>query len=101
MSARNLPGGKGRPARKADNFAAICEPTVYKMWKSRLLTTLWASMAYSKESFTIFLPLKYDNNNNVNGNTVLYLTLRLHSNREFKIKYRNYDDDRNNTYEII
>jgi hypothetical protein len=27
-STRNLPGGKGRPARKADNFAAICEPIV-------------------------------------------------------------------------
>jgi hypothetical protein len=24
----NLPGGKGRPARKADNFTAICEPIV-------------------------------------------------------------------------
>jgi hypothetical protein len=31
MSIRNLPGGKGRPARKADNLTAICEPTVYKM----------------------------------------------------------------------
>jgi hypothetical protein len=28
MSTRNLPGGKGRPARKADNLAAICEPIV-------------------------------------------------------------------------
>jgi hypothetical protein len=28
MSTRNLPGGKGRPARKADNFAAVCEPIV-------------------------------------------------------------------------
>jgi hypothetical protein len=28
MSTRNLPGGKGRPARKADNFTAICEPNV-------------------------------------------------------------------------
>jgi hypothetical protein len=28
MSTRNIPGGKGRPARKADNLAAICEPTV-------------------------------------------------------------------------
>jgi hypothetical protein len=27
-STRNLPGGKGRPARKADNFIAICEPIV-------------------------------------------------------------------------
>jgi hypothetical protein len=28
MSTRNIPGGKGRPARKADNLTAICEPTV-------------------------------------------------------------------------
>jgi hypothetical protein len=26
MSTRNLPGGKGRPARKADSLTAICEP---------------------------------------------------------------------------
>jgi hypothetical protein len=26
MSTMNLPGGKGRPARKADNLTAICEP---------------------------------------------------------------------------
>jgi hypothetical protein len=25
-------GGKGRPARKADNLTAIYEPTVQKMW---------------------------------------------------------------------
>jgi hypothetical protein len=25
---RNLPGGKGRSARKADNLTAICEPIV-------------------------------------------------------------------------
>jgi hypothetical protein len=30
MSATNLPGGKTRPARKADNLAAICEPNVWK-----------------------------------------------------------------------
>jgi hypothetical protein len=30
MSVRNLPGGKWRPMRKADNLAAICEPTVKK-----------------------------------------------------------------------
>jgi hypothetical protein len=30
MSTRNLPGGKGRPARKADNLTAIYEPTVYR-----------------------------------------------------------------------
>jgi hypothetical protein len=28
MSTRNLPGGKKRPARRADNLAAICEPNV-------------------------------------------------------------------------
>jgi hypothetical protein len=28
MSTRNLPGGKGRPACKAENLTAICEPTV-------------------------------------------------------------------------
>jgi hypothetical protein len=28
----NLPGGKGRPARKADNLTAICEPTVYRKY---------------------------------------------------------------------
>jgi hypothetical protein len=28
MSTRNLPGGKKRPARRADNLASICEPNV-------------------------------------------------------------------------
>jgi hypothetical protein len=28
MSSWSLPGGKGRPARKADNLTAICERTV-------------------------------------------------------------------------
>jgi hypothetical protein len=27
-STRNFPGGKGRPARKADNLTATCEPIV-------------------------------------------------------------------------
>jgi hypothetical protein len=31
MSTRNLPGGKGRPGRGADNLTAICEPIVLKM----------------------------------------------------------------------
>jgi hypothetical protein len=30
MSIRNLPGGKGWPARRTDNFTAICEPIVYR-----------------------------------------------------------------------
>jgi hypothetical protein len=28
MSTRNIPGSKGRPAGKADNLTAICEPIV-------------------------------------------------------------------------
>jgi hypothetical protein len=28
MCTRNIPGGKGRPARKFDNLTAICEPIV-------------------------------------------------------------------------
>jgi hypothetical protein len=28
MSIRDLPGGKGRPERKADSLTAICEPIV-------------------------------------------------------------------------
>jgi hypothetical protein len=29
-STRNIPGGEGRPARKADNLTAVYEPIVYK-----------------------------------------------------------------------
>jgi hypothetical protein len=28
MSTRNIPGGKGRPARKAGKLTTICEPIV-------------------------------------------------------------------------
>jgi hypothetical protein len=28
MSIKKIPGGKARPARKADNFTAICKPIV-------------------------------------------------------------------------
>jgi hypothetical protein len=52
MNTRNLPGGKGRPARKADNLTAICEPIVNKMWEPRRLGTLWASTACYRDSFT-------------------------------------------------
>jgi hypothetical protein len=39
MSTWNLLGGKGQPARKADNLTTICEPIVYKMWEPRRVTT--------------------------------------------------------------
>jgi hypothetical protein len=55
-SIKNLSGGKWRPARKADNLTAICEPTVYTMWEPRRLTTLWASTACYRDSFTLYTP---------------------------------------------
>jgi hypothetical protein len=50
MSTRNLPEGKGRPARKADNLTAICEPIVQKMLEPQRLTTLWASTARYRDT---------------------------------------------------
>jgi hypothetical protein len=52
MSTTNLPGGRGRPARKADNLTAICELTVQKMWEPRRLTNLWDITACYRDSFT-------------------------------------------------
>jgi hypothetical protein len=52
MSTRNLPEGKGRPARGADNLTAICEPIVLKMWEPRRLTPLWVFTAWYRDSFT-------------------------------------------------
>jgi hypothetical protein len=54
MSTRNLPGGKGRSACKADNLTAICERIVKIMWDPRRLTALWASVAFYRDSFTFF-----------------------------------------------
>jgi hypothetical protein len=31
ISTKNLSGGKGRPARKADNLTAVYDPIVYKI----------------------------------------------------------------------
>jgi hypothetical protein len=39
MSTRSLPGVKVWPAHEADNFIAICEPIVSKMWEPLRLTT--------------------------------------------------------------
>jgi hypothetical protein len=54
MSTKNLPGGKERPARKADSLITIREMIIYKMWEPRHLTTLWASTACYRDSFTSF-----------------------------------------------
>jgi hypothetical protein len=52
-SFMNLPKGKGRPVRKADNLTAICEPIIWKMWEPRRLTNLWDSMACYRDNFTL------------------------------------------------
>jgi hypothetical protein len=58
MSTRNPSGGKGRPVRKAEKLTAIYEPSVWKMWEPRRLTTLWVFMACYRDSFT-YLPLPF------------------------------------------
>jgi coenzyme F420-reducing hydrogenase delta subunit len=50
MSTSNLPGGNGRPARKADNLTVICETI---MWEPRRITALWTSTACYRDSFTL------------------------------------------------
>jgi hypothetical protein len=55
ISTRNLAGGKGRPARGADNLTTICEPIVQKMWETRRLTNLWDFTACYRDSFTFFM----------------------------------------------
>jgi hypothetical protein len=54
MSTRNLPGGKGLPARKAD-LTAFSEPIIYKMWEPRRFTTLWTSTACYRDRFNLYL----------------------------------------------
>jgi hypothetical protein len=50
MSTRDLSGGKKRPARKAENLAANCEPIFWRMWEPRRLTALWASTACYRDT---------------------------------------------------
>jgi hypothetical protein len=54
MSTRNIPVGEGRPARKADNLTAICEPIAYKVWEPQHLTALWVSMARYRDTVTFY-----------------------------------------------
>jgi hypothetical protein len=44
---------------KVNNLIAICEPVVWKMWKPRRLTTLWASAACLFIDIFNFLLLEY------------------------------------------
>jgi hypothetical protein len=53
MSTRNLPGGKGPLALKADNLTAICDPIVQRMCEPRRVTTLWVSVACCRDRFML------------------------------------------------
>jgi hypothetical protein len=44
MSTTNLPGGRGRQTRKADNLTTIFEPTVENV-EASTSTSLWAFTA--------------------------------------------------------
>jgi hypothetical protein len=55
MCTRNLPGSKGRAARKADNLTAPCETVFLKIWEPRHLTNIWASTACYRDSVTFSL----------------------------------------------
>jgi hypothetical protein len=57
MSTRNLPGGKGRSARKADNLTSICESIALKIWEPRRFTILWASTACYRDSFMFYISI--------------------------------------------
>jgi hypothetical protein len=73
MSTKNIPGGEGRPARKADNLTAICEPIIYKMWEPQHLTALWVSMARYRDTFTLpYLTLPHDKNHEISCNVSQY-----------------------------
>jgi hypothetical protein len=52
-----------RPVHKADNFTAICEPTVYTVWDPQYLTTLWPPRPATKIFFNSFI----SNQNNLNS----------------------------------
>jgi hypothetical protein len=56
MSTGNLPGGKERPAYKADNPTAICEPTVWKMCENLDISQPYGS---SRHVIGITLPLPF------------------------------------------
>jgi hypothetical protein len=58
MSTRNLLGGKERPARKGDNFTAICEPIAYRKYGSLDLSQPYGPFTDSdRDSFTFCFSL--------------------------------------------
>jgi hypothetical protein len=45
MGTRNFLAGAKRPARRAENLAAICEPNVCELWEYQPLTNVRATTA--------------------------------------------------------
>jgi hypothetical protein len=76
MGTRNLLGGKGRPACKADNLNGIRVPIVNKKWEPQRLTTLWASTACHRDNFTL---LPYILRSTSHLDRTLSSTLRVHN----------------------
>jgi hypothetical protein len=56
MSTRNLPGGKGQPALKADNLTGICEPIVWKMWEPDVSQPYGPSWPVTGIALPFYLP---------------------------------------------
>jgi hypothetical protein len=82
MSTRNHSGGRGRLARKADNLTAICEPIGQKMWEHRCLTTVWASTASYRDSFTD-MAVGWTSSDRVSWRSVVLAVLDLGSLSQF------------------
>jgi hypothetical protein len=59
MSTRNLTEGKALLTSKPDSLTAIYELIVWKMWKPRRLTILWASKVSYRNNLTFYILLKF------------------------------------------
>jgi hypothetical protein len=59
MSTRNLPGGKGQPARKADKLNIIYEQTVWKMWEPRPLTPFMGLQGLLKGQLYLYIIFRF------------------------------------------
>jgi hypothetical protein len=78
MSTRNLPGGKERRAREADNLTAIYEPIVYEKCGSLDVSQPYGS---SWPLTGTALPL-------LTVNFSIYYTVRIHRSLNYSVRLR-------------
>jgi hypothetical protein len=71
MSTSNLPGGKGQPARKADNLTAICESIVLENVGASTSHNPMGPHGCYRDSFTFCFYAKLDKNVYSNNKTAL------------------------------